>query len=99
MTDQNSLKNEKISKVNNRWLASVKDLPPNEAFQFLKNCNCCEHHKVDRPQELVLWCHDYNEKQIAYNYKTQPKQCLCDCRALSRMLCRGQDISVFKVVE
>lgn len=97
MTDQNSVKKQKVGKVNNRWLASVQHLPPHEAFEFVKNCNCCDDHKIDRPQEYVIWEDYYNGKQVNFTFRSKP--CVCDCRCLARQLCRGIDLSQCKPIE
>ena len=96
MTENHSDKKQKIY-LNKRWLGTVKHLPPHEAFQFLKNCNCCEDHQVDKPQELVIWDDFYNGKGEVFTIRKKP--CVCDCRHIARFLCRGVDISQIQVVD
>ena len=52
-----------------------------EVVKTLSMCNCCARHKIDRPKTLATWVdtpfHD-----------RQGTNCSCNCRHLSRFICR-----------
>ena len=65
--------------------------PENELIK-LKNCNCCNKHKLNKPTELVTWI----ELPMNHNLGTQNSNknydntliCKCDCRHKARWICR-----------
>ena len=54
-------------------------------YQVFEKCNCCEIHKIDRPD-----LNDYHNK-FCPQYKTHnssDKECKCMCRHICRNICR-----------
>lgn len=76
---------------NGTLLNKVKDMNTAEAFQFLKGCNCCFTHQFNKPIALIELNNDTVIKPFSFHKKQ--KNCKCDCRQLSRMLCRGWDLN------
>jgi hypothetical protein len=75
-----------------------------EALKILKNCMCCARHQVNKPfspdhmdeLEDELESGEKNKKQkVDYEFNAIMKsyfkneKCKCNCRQLSRWLCRG----------
>lgn len=67
-------------------LEKVKNMPKHDAFNFLKDCKCCLAHQINKPKVLVKWSDDYGGLILKHNQLE--KSCKCDCRHLSRMMCR-----------
>ena len=78
--------------LNNRGglLYKVKDMEPIDAFNFVKNCNCCLTHQINKPSKLVRWKDHYGDTTPSWGYREIT--CKCDCRQLCRMLCRGTNL-------
>lgn len=75
-------------------LNKAKNMPPIQAFAFLRDCKCCFTHQIDKPRELVKMTGNLYNIKLSANQ--QEKTCKCDCRHLSRMLCRGWDLSTLE---
>ena len=71
----------------------IKGLEPIGAVAILNQCNCCERHKVDKPYKYELWSEkNYADGATVKDGSVQARNiqdCSCDCRHLSRWLCRG----------
>lgn len=52
-----------------------------EVVKTLSLCNCCERHKIDKPKLLAPWV----DTQF---HGIQERNCSCNCRHLSRFICR-----------
>ena len=68
-------------------LQEMFDNVPGSSFQdklnHLANCHCCERHQVNKPTIFA----PLNETHpYTYNLATYP--CMCQCRQLSRFICR-----------
>lgn len=70
----------------------IRGLDPQQAVMVLNGCRCCDRHQINKPSMFVLWatgdlvdCKLKTGEEILYNLQT----CDCDCRHLSRWLCRG----------
>ena len=57
---------------------------PEVLVKNLSKCNCCERHKTNKPTNLHTW----NETN-SQNHDDGPPDCKCNCRHLSRFLCRA----------
>lgn len=68
-------------------LEKVKDMPIHDAFNFLRDCKCCLSHQINKPNVLIMWTDYFGG--LKPPDKLQEKPCKCDCRQLSRMICRG----------
>ena len=49
--------------------------------EALNACDCCEHHKINRPGSYIPW------KDTPFN-NTYYSSCNCKCRHYSRWICR-----------
>jgi len=74
----------------------IKGLDSQAGVVVLSKCNCCERHKLNKPKKHLYW--KKGENPYPFHNK-QPidiinnlSQCSCDCRHLTRWLCRGMDI-------
>lgn len=74
-------------------LEKVKTMPNHGAFNFLRDCKCCFTHQINKPTVLVKWTDHYGG--LVPNYNQEEKSCKCDCRHLSRMICRGVNLKDF----
>jgi hypothetical protein len=72
---------------NGSLLNKAKDMAPHDAFNFLKDCKCCFQHQINKPTKFMK----LNNTKSPIS--KQVKKCNCDCRQLSRMLCRGWDLN------
>ena len=71
-------------------LEKVKDMEKHDAFNFLRDCKCCLTHQINKPRALVNWTDRFGGlKPPDY---VREKECKCDCRQLSRMMCRGVNL-------
>ena len=52
-----------------------------EKLDYLNKCNCCEKHKINRPNRFSPWI------ELPFHY-TQTLTCACDCRHMARFICR-----------
>ena len=65
------------------------------AFAILNKCKCCERHQQNRPKKFEIWDKNNEQQYILPKIKIKELQisqlnaCACDCRHLSRWLCRG----------
>ena len=69
---------------NSSTLEEIQEIPgdtPEEKLAFLNNCNCCERHKLNRPNTYTRWY----ETEF---HNTQNTACVCDCRHMARWICR-----------
>lgn len=58
-----------------------KILKKEDVFKTLTLCNCCTRHQINKPKTLQKWINtEFHE--------TQDTDCDCQCRHLSRFLCR-----------
>lgn len=60
-------------------------LSKKEVISILSKCNCCETHQKNRPKTLVFWKVD-TTTPLSNN---KCKECKCQCRHISRFICRG----------
>ena len=67
-------------------LEKVNDMPIHNAFNFLRNCKCCLAHQINKPKALDKWTDHYDGLKSPDD--KHEKLCKCDCRHLSRMMCR-----------
>lgn len=68
----------------------VKTLSRAEGFNFLKKCNCCLVHQIRKPKSLD---DENNKQEVVFPVVMEIKKtCKCDCRHLSRLLCRNIDL-------
>ena len=78
----------------------IENLDSELAFAILNKCKCCERHKQNRPKKFEIW--DINNKQQDQLPKIKSRElqfsqldaCACDCRHLSRWLCRGKTTNI-----
>lgn len=74
--------------------AIIENFDSSSAFTILNQCKCCERHRQNRPKKFEIW--DKNNQQHSIIPKSIEQQianlndCSCDCRHLSRWLCRGK---------
>ena len=65
------------------------------AFAILNKCKCCERHQQNRPKKFEIWNKNNEQQDPLLKIKSKELQisqvnaCGCDCRHLSRWLCRG----------
>ena len=52
-----------------------------DKIDTLNMCNCCERHQINKPSKFDVWY------ETPFNY-TQNTSCVCECRFLSRAICR-----------
>lgn len=52
-----------------------------DKIDTLNKCNCCEKHQYNKPFRFEIW------KELPF-HNDQTRDCLCDCRHMSRMICR-----------
>ena len=71
----------------------IRDKTNPEAFEFLKNCKCCVRHRIDKPDKFLIWSDPKFDALTENQFKHRP--CKCDCRHLSRWLCRGESCAEF----
>ena len=58
-----------------------KILKREDVFKTLTLCNCCPRHQINKPKTLQKWINtEFHE--------TQDTDCDCQCRHLSRFICR-----------
>ena len=69
-------------------LKMAKNMPKHDAFNFLRDCKCCLTHQINKPNDLVNWTDEHRSE----SYPREEKACKCDCRQLSRMMCRGVNL-------
>lgn len=59
-----------------------------KAFKFLQGCKCCFSHQIKRPKSLK------KGNEVSYSFPVNSgkiqKNCKCDCRHLSRWMCRQE---------
>lgn len=58
----------------------------------LKNCTCCQRHRIDFPvlgRKLVPTKNNYN---LNYSTDSVEKTCECPCRHIARHICRRWDL-------
>jgi len=73
----------------------IKDKTPEQAVHILNECKCCFRHQLNKPKIFEKW----NGPHFSPKLKTeelvlaQLNACSCDCRFLSRWLCRGNSVS------
>lgn len=71
----------------------IENFDSESAFIILNQCKCCERHRENRPKKFEIW--DKNNQNQNATQKSRELQianlneCACDCRHLSRWLCRG----------
>lgn len=53
----------------------------NDILTFLSFCDCCDRHQKNKPVFFAPWI------ELPF-LNTQHFDCMCDCRNLSRMICR-----------
>lgn len=81
----------------------IHDKTNPEALEILKNCMCCARHQINKPFSPdhldQLESGPKNKKQkVDYEFDAIMKSyfknetCKCNCRHLSRWLCRGGNI-------
>ena len=78
-------------KENESLIPLIRDKTNPEAFEFLKNCKCCIRHQINKPDKFLIWS---DPKFDAIN-DNKDRPCKCDCRHLSRWLCRGESCAEF----
>lgn len=90
---------QKISDIFNQALIKygscavlIKGLDSVGAVAILNCCKCCERHQ-NKPPKFELWTENdfFNDTNVKHGLE-QAKQleiCSCDCRHLTRWLCRG----------
>ena len=70
------------------------------AFSILNNCKCCERHQQNRPKKFEIWNKNNEQQEPLPKIKSKELQisqlnaCSCDCRHLSRWLCRGETTDI-----
>lgn len=52
-----------------------------DKIDTLNKCNCCEKHKINKPSKFGVWY------ELPF-HNTQDRNCVCNCRHMSRMICR-----------
>ena len=57
---------------------------PMNAVRVLDTCKCCERHQKNRPHKLKKWKEFPGSPYNFNNY-----YCSCQCRQLSRFICRA----------
>ena len=57
---------------------------PMNAVKILDTCKCCERHQKKRPHQLKKW-----KEFPSTPYKFNNYYCTCQCRQLSRFICRA----------
>lgn len=74
MTDVKEILQEKLSNIPGKTLQ--------DKLSYLSYCNCCARHQVLKPKNLAPWVDTdfHNTNNSIY--------CECDCRHLSRFICR-----------
>ena len=75
---------------NRSLLKTAKNMPKHDAFNFLRECKCCFTHQINKPTVLVNWPDHYGGLKLSVGQEEKP--CKCDCRQLSRMMCRGVNL-------
>ena len=61
-----------------------KILKKEDVFKTLTLCNCCTRHQINKPKTLQKWIN-------TEFHGTQYTDCHCQCRHLSRFLCRENE--------
>ncbi len=56
-----------------------------DKINYLTNCNCCDRHQLNKPTTYVPWYDCESNKMM---WQETFVQCECDCRHMSRMICR-----------
>jgi hypothetical protein len=60
----------------------------NEIPGILKDCKCCERHRVNFPRKFEKWI-ETDVTDRAWSIGGGPGElCMCPCRHLTRMICR-----------
>lgn len=74
--------NLRINTVLNNTFSRVPGNTFQEKLNYLSNCNCCQRHQINKPRVFSTW---YDTPFNDYSYN---RQCMCDCRHISRFICR-----------
>jgi len=53
----------------------------NDVITFLSFCDCCERHQINKPVFFTPWI------ELPF-LGAQHFDCICDCRSMSRIICR-----------
>ena len=64
---------------------AIDSIPGNnyqDKLNYLNTCNCCERHKNNKPSLFTFW----TETQQNTDYTI--RNCRCNCRHVSRIICR-----------
>ena len=81
---------------NGVWITKIN--PPNfkwsncsyekreEIFKFLKTCQCCERHQIDKPD--ILWMGWEETRWKNTSLGCEGHECECNCRHKMRMMAR-----------
>jgi hypothetical protein len=72
VTFQNMLQNK---------IDSIEGSKYQEKLDYLNKCNCCEKHKINRPNRFSPWI------ELPF-HNDQTLTCACDCRHMARLICR-----------
>ena len=75
-------------------LERVKTMSAHDAFNFLRDCKCCFTHQINKPTVLVMWTDRFGGLKPPEDQRE--KECKCDCRQLSRIMCRGINLKDVK---
>ena len=78
LTDQEI---ERIMKIFHKKAQKIKGKTWQNKIDTLNKCDCCDKHKINKPSKLALWY------ELPF-HNTQHRDCNCDCRHMSRMICR-----------
>jgi hypothetical protein len=63
-----------------------------EKLDVLNECDCCDMHALRKPRVLESWDnHNHNFKIFSSCVDSGIKECVCNCRHLSRFICREVD--------
>jgi len=75
-----------LSEVLQDMIDNVPGLSYQDKLNHLSECNCCERHKTNRPTTFIPW---YEIPRTNYGYFNY--SCSCECRHISRYICRQAD--------
>ena len=64
-------------------IINTLDNPEND-IKVLDSCDCCDRHKINRPNSLQPWIDTPFQNCGEANYP-----CKCKCRHMSRFICRA----------
>ena len=76
-----SNKNISLNLTNFSVFYKNKILKREDVFKTLTLCNCCARHQINKPKTLHKWIN-------TEFHGTQETDCECQCRHLSRFICR-----------